>query len=215
MEREEWLQLLSQQRILAVIRAPSLQAGVAMAKAVEAGGLRLIEVTWTSVQPAHLVAHLREHLPGCYVGAGTLLTLNALEEAISAGAQFGFSPHTDPELIEQAQHHGCPFVPGALTPTEIVTAWQRGASGVKVFPITAVGGADYVRNLQGPLGHIPLIPTGGVTAMNAADLIRAGATAVGLASSLFPTQAVKTQDWAQITAQTKQLRRQLEPSRPD
>lgn len=209
MQHDEWLYLLKQHRILAVIRAPSVSLGLSMAQAVSLGGLRLIEVTWSSSQPAQLVAQLREHLPDCWIGAGTLLSPDALKEAIAAGAQFGFSPHLDPQLIQLAQSHDCPFVPGALTPTEIVTAWQSGASGVKVFPITAVGGASYIRSLQGPLGHIPLIPTGGISTGNAADLLMAGAVAIGLSSTLFPSQVVNNQGWAEITTQVKQMRRQI------
>lgn len=135
-----WQQLLLQHRVIAVIRAPQVKIGVAMAKAVADGGIRLIEVTWNSVQPAKLVSQLRSQLPDCTIGVGTILNLEQLEEAIAAGAQFIFCPHFSPPLLETAVYqHYTPLVPGVLTPTEIVTAWQAGATTVKIFPIQAMG----------------------------------------------------------------------------
>lgn len=205
MQREDWLTLLRKQRLLAVIRAPSLGMGLAMAQAVEQGGMRLIEITWDSAQPAELVGQLRRKLPHCWIGAGTLLTLEEARDAIAAGAQFGFSPLTDTHLLELGLRQEVPMVAGALTPTEIVTAWRAGAAGVKVFPISSVGGAAYLRSLQGPLKHIPLIPTGGVTPGNAPELLAAGAIAVGLSGALFPEQWVRTSNWAAVAAAVRQL----------
>ncbi len=201
-----WLKLLQQHRAIAVIRSPESQLGLAMAKAVAAGGIRLIEITWNSQQPAALISQLRRELPQCIIGAGTILTLEELRQAIASGAQFLFSPHVNLELIEEAVHsYQIPIVPGALSPTEIVTAWQAGASAVKVFPIQAVGGAKYIKSLQGPLGQIPLIPTGGVTIENANQFIEAGAIAVGLSSQLFPEQLVLAQDWQAIAQRVRTL----------
>ncbi len=181
-----------------------------MAQAVAAGGLRQIEITWNSAQAALLIEELRLRLPHCQIGAGTLLTVEDMKAAIAAGAQFLFSPHTQPALIETAVAQSLPVIPGALSPTEIITAWQAGATCVKVFPVQSLGGADYIRNLQGPLGDIPLIPTGGVALENAVDLLQAGAIAVGLSSSLFPKAALQQQDWAQITDRVRSLRQQLQ-----
>jgi 2-dehydro-3-deoxyphosphogluconate aldolase/(4S)-4-hydroxy-2-oxoglutarate aldolase len=141
-----------------------------------------------------------------------VLTVQDVEQAIAAGAQFLFSPHTQPQLIHAASAQGIPIIPGALSPTEIVTAWQAGATGVKVFPIKAVGGASYIRCLQGPLGHIPLIPTGGVTLDNATEMLAAGAIAVGLSSSLFPKTLVQAQDWPTITARSQAFMQQIQAS---
>ncbi|NJL83934.1 MAG: bifunctional 4-hydroxy-2-oxoglutarate aldolase/2-dehydro-3-deoxy-phosphogluconate aldolase, partial [Chloroflexaceae bacterium] len=175
-----WHALLQQQRAIAVIRSPDLDLGLAMARAIATGGIRLIEIAWNSHQPTHLVEQLRAELPNCYIGAGTILTPQHLDGAIAAGSQFLFSPHTSPVLIAKAIAAAVPMIPGALTPTEIVTAWQGGASCVKVFPVQAVGGPNYIKSLQGPLGSIPLIPTGGVTLENASQFLAAGAIAVGL-----------------------------------
>jgi 2-dehydro-3-deoxyphosphogluconate aldolase/(4S)-4-hydroxy-2-oxoglutarate aldolase len=204
-----WLQWLRQEQAIAVIRAPDWTTGEQMAIAIAAGGMRCIEITWNSDRPAHLVAHLRAQLPDCCIGAGTLLTVSQVQEAIAAGAQFLFTPHTQLDLIRQAVQADCPMVAGALTPTEIVTAWQAGATAVKVFPIQAVGGAAYIRSLQGPLGQIPLIPTGGVTLENAAAYLAAGAIAVGLSSQLFSAQAIQTKNWVAITQTAQRLRQRL------
>lgn len=204
MDKATWLALLRQQRAIAVIRAPTFAVGIQMAAAVVAGGFRLIEITWTSDHPDKLVHHLRTQLPAdCVVGVGTVLSSSALQQAIAAGAQFSFMPHSDPDLITLGQSHQIPVVPGALTPTEIMTAWSLGAGGVKVFPCAAVGGPAYIRHLQGPLGHIPLIPTGGISVESARDYLAQGAIAVGIASSLFPKTMVKQGDWSGIQARSR------------
>lgn len=203
--KQRWLDLLRHYRAIAVIRSPDLKLGMQLAHAVAQGGMGLIEITWNSDRPADLIALLRQQLPHCTIGAGTLLTREQVQEAIACGAEFLFSPHTHPPLIEQAISAHIPIIPGALTPTEIVRAWQTGASSVKVFPIQAVGGSHYLKSLHGPLGHIPLIPTGGVTLENAPDLIKAGAIAVGLSSQLFPPSLVKAQNWLAIAENSRQL----------
>ena len=205
MERDTFLALLRQHRAIAVIRAPDLNRGLAMAEAAAAGGIHLIEVTWNSWHPGDLVSKLRHRLPHCTIGVGTVLSKADLKDAIGAGAQFCFCPHTDLAITELAQDMEIPIVPGALTPHEVVTAWQAGATAVKVFPVNAVGGARYIRSLQGPLDHIPLIPTGGVTVENAGDMLKAGAIAVGLSTSLFPKIAVVEQNWTAITTLAAQL----------
>jgi 2-dehydro-3-deoxyphosphogluconate aldolase / (4S)-4-hydroxy-2-oxoglutarate aldolase len=108
-------------------------------------------------------------------------------------------------LIERSRSIGIPMIPGAFSPTEIVTAWQAGAASVKVFPINFLGGANYIRALHNPLGQIPLIPTGGVNLTNAQDLIAAGAVAVGLAGALFPQSLLEQEDWGSIGTLAKDL----------
>ncbi len=206
-----WLQLLQKYRAIAVIRSPQLKLGLAMAKAVAQGGMGLIEVTWNSHRAAELISQLRSQLPSCTIGTGTILSIDQLREAIACGGQFFFSPHVNQELIQAAvAEYNVPIVPGALSPTEIATAWQAGASCVKVFPIQAVGGASYIKSLQGPLGQIPLIPTGGVTLENAKTFLEAGAIAVGLSGQLFPEQLVKARDWKAIALRAETLHQRLD-----
>ena len=202
---QSWLKILKQHRHIAVIRAYDYNLGYQMALAVATGGMVLIEITWNSDRAPELISQLRQDLPQCIIGTGTLLNSAQLQEAINTGAQFLFTPHTDISLIEIAVAAGIPIIPGALSPTEIVTAWNSGASSVKVFPILAVGGASYIKALQGPLGHIPLIPTGGVTLANAQEFITSGAIAVGLSGDLFPKALIEARDWHGIAQLAKTL----------
>lgn len=209
MSNQVWLSKLRKNRAIAVIRASKMEIGEQMAMAVASGGMQLIEITWNSDRAAELIAKLRVQLPACIIGTGTLFNVQQLKDAIASGAQFLFSPHVDGAMIAAAVAKDVPIIPGALTPTEIVNAWHQGASCVKVFPVQAVGGASYIKSLQGPLGHIPLIPTGGVTLDNAQEFIQAGAIAVGLSSELFPKKLVAAENWVAIAENTSKLIQQL------
>lgn len=212
-----WLTLLqgsnahapSVAKVIAVIRAAKMEQAHQMAKAAASGGIQLIEITWNSDRAAELISQLRAELPACTVGTGTLLTPEQMEQAIAAGAQFLFTPHVAPVMIQAAVQKGVPIIPGALSPTEIVTAWATGATCVKVFPVQAMGGVSYIKSLQGPLGHIPLIPTGSVTLENAKEFIAAGAIAVGLSGDLFPQQLVAAGNWDAIAQRVRKLIKQL------
>lgn len=209
MPNQIWLSQLQKHRAIAVIRAPKIEVGQQMAMAVASGGMQLIEITWNSSQAGELITQLRSELPACTIGTGTLFNVQQLEEAIASGAQFLFTPHVDLAMIQAAQQEDIPIIPGAMTPTEIVTAWSQGASCVKVFPVQAVGGADYIKSLQGPLGQIPLIPTGGVTLENAKEFLQAGAIAVGLSGELFPKKLVTEGNWEAIASGARKLIQQL------
>ncbi|MBE9004601.1 bifunctional 4-hydroxy-2-oxoglutarate aldolase/2-dehydro-3-deoxy-phosphogluconate aldolase [Fortiea sp. LEGE XX443] len=205
MSNQIWLSQLRKHRAIAVIRASTMELGEQMAMAVACGGMQLIEITWNSDRAAELIAKLRAELPDCLIGTGTLFNVQQLKNAIASGAQFLFSPHVDMAMITAAVAKDVPIIPGALTPTEIVSAWHQGASCVKVFPVQALGGASYISSLQGPLGHIPLIPTGGVTLENAPEFIQAGAVAVGLSSELFPKKLVAVENWQAIAQHAGKL----------
>lgn len=206
---QTWLSSLQAHRAIAVLRTPNLELGRTLAQSVIAGGMRLIEITWNSAEPAKLIAELRETFPHRLIGTGTVLTLADLEDAIACGSQFCFTPHVNAELIKKAIQAEIPIIPGALTPTEIVTAWQMGASAVKVFPVQSLGGSEYIKSLQGPLGHIPLIPTGGVTLENALSFIQSGAIAVGLSGQLFPANLIESENWAVIKKRVEVLQTNL------
>ncbi|MBR8831359.1 MAG: 2-dehydro-3-deoxy-phosphogluconate aldolase [Chroococcopsis gigantea SAG 12.99] len=205
----DWCELLKREKVIAVIRTKDIKEGIALGNAAAAGGIKLIEITWNSCQPAEIIGHLRSSLPHCPIGTGTILTPDELAAAIETGVQFCFTPYVNKTLIETAINNRLPMIPGALTPTEIVTAWQMGASCVKVFPVGALGGVDYIKSLQGPLGDMPLIPTGGVTLDNARDFIEKGAIAVGLSGDLFPRDLVKDKAWGKITERVRRLKKSL------
>jgi len=173
--------------VVAIARNTSAEKVPDVADGLLRGGVRAFELTLNEPQINALEA-LRaaaRHAKGTAleIGAGTVLTLDAAERAIEAGATFLVSPHVDPELIEWAVERGIPFLPGAFTPTEILAAWRAGAPAVKLFP-ASVAGPAFVREFRGPFPHIPLLPTGGVTVETAPDFIGAGAIAVGLGSWL-------------------------------
>ncbi|MEH2163871.1 MAG: bifunctional 4-hydroxy-2-oxoglutarate aldolase/2-dehydro-3-deoxy-phosphogluconate aldolase [Nostoc sp.] len=209
MPNEIWLSQLQRHRAIAVIRASKIEVGHQMAIAVASGGMQIVEITWNSDRAGELISQLRSQLPACTIGTGTLFNVEQLQEAIASGAQFLFTPHVDSAMIQAAQEKNVPIIPGAMTPTEIVTAWSQGASCVKVFPVQAVGGADYIKSLQGPLSQIPLIPTGGVTLENAKEFLQAGAIAVGLSGELFPKKLVTEGNWQAIASRAKKLMQQL------
>jgi 2-dehydro-3-deoxyphosphogluconate aldolase/(4S)-4-hydroxy-2-oxoglutarate aldolase len=180
---DPFLKSLNEAAVVAVIRAPSADAAVAMSHALVRGGVTGVEVTFTTPGAADAIARVRKELPNALVGAGTVLAAAELSAACDAGAKFLVSPHFDPELLEQARARGVPYLPGALTPTEIVRAWKAGAACVKLFPGSAVG-PGYVKAIRGPLPDVPLMPTGGVDEKNLVEWLKAGVIAVGMGGAL-------------------------------
>lgn len=194
----EWLAQLERDRAIAVIRTDTSDLALKLAEIAIAAGVNHVEIIATIPAFDRAIAQLRQRYPARWIGAGTVVTADTATRAIAAGAQFLFSPYSSAAALDRARAHRVPIVPGALTPQEIGSAWQAGATAVKVFPISCVGGAEYVRALRSPLAGIPLIPTGGVTVDNANELLAAGAIAVGLATQLFPKDLVKHQSWDEI-----------------
>jgi len=171
--------------VIAIGRRLAPESIVPAAEALVAGGVLAFEITLDSPDAIHAIRELSErytHGP-LLVGAGTVLDLVGASAAVRHGARFLVSPHTDIELVHWAADHAIPVFPGAFTPSEILTAWRAGATAVKLFPASAAG-PTYLRELRGPLAGVPLIPTGGITAENAAGFIAAGAVALGVGSWL-------------------------------
>lgn len=206
-----WLNLLQQHRIIAVVRADNAVIAREIALAAAAGGIKLIEIAWNTDRAESLIPKLQQELPDCKIGAGTVLDIDSAERAIACGCSFLFTPHTNLDLISKGLENNVPVIAGALTPTEILTAWQAGASAVKVFPIKVVGGVDYLKCLQPILCDIPLIPTGGVTIQNAAQFLAAGAIAVGISSDLFSAEVIAENDWTTIIARSQMLIKKVQP----
>lgn len=205
---KNWLSILQNHRLIAVIRCDNYKIALKMAHILAQNSVRLIEITWNSDQPLKLISTLRQQLPHCYIGVGTIIHHQDLINAIDAGIQFAFSPHFDLNLVKVAHSHDIPFTPGALSPSEIINAFNGGAKTIKVFPIHSLGGVDYLKTIIAPLNHIPLIPTGGVTMASAHQYIKAGAVAVGLSTDLFPLHLLKEEKWdimSQRIKHTQQL----------
>jgi 2-dehydro-3-deoxyphosphogluconate aldolase/(4S)-4-hydroxy-2-oxoglutarate aldolase len=192
MNKKEILRHIHKVGLVPVLRAPSADLAIAAALAIEAGGVPILEVTMTVPCALEVVAALVKSSQGrVLVGAGTVLDAETARSCILAGAQFIVSPALNLKTIELCHRYSVPVFPGALTPTEIVTAWEAGVDVVKVFPCSAVGGAKYLSALRGPLPQIDLIPTGGVSLATAADFLAAGAFALGVGSDLVDISAVK------------------------
>ncbi len=158
-------------------------------------GLQAIEITMNTADAEEIVSTCRPLVPqGHLLGMGTICNVQEAKRAIDAGAMFLVTPNLNIEIIKLAQDHDIPVVAGALTPTEVYTAWHAGADLIKIFPCRSMGGARYIRDLLGPFNGAPLVPVGGVDAESLKDYFAAGATAVGVGPALFGKQALAQQD---------------------
>jgi 2-dehydro-3-deoxyphosphogluconate aldolase/(4S)-4-hydroxy-2-oxoglutarate aldolase len=189
--REETKQTLEQLGLIPVLRASSVQAGQALVDAMMAGGITVVEVTMTVPNALILLRELKQrHGNNLLLGSGTVTDAAQAEATIDAGAEFVVSPSLHLDVIAKTKALGRISIPGALTPTEIITAWRAGADYVKVFPCSAMGGASYLKSLLAPFPELKLIPTGGVTLQTAADFLKAGARALGVGQDLVNTAAI-------------------------
>ena len=192
--------------LIPVVRAESSEMAMRAVAALKAGGLDVLEVTMTVPGAVEVIRALAEEYGAeALIGAGTVLDPETAQACIQAGAQFIVSPALNEATIEFCRAQDVAIFPGALTPTEVVRAWQAGADAVKVFPAGAVGGASYLKALKAPLPQIELIPTGGVSLKTAADFIRAGAMALGVGADLVDPQALREGDSTLITERTRQF----------
>lgn len=192
-------------KVVAVVRLASGEQLVRVAEALKAGGISAIEFTASTPGAVGMIEKACSRFGGeVLMGAGTVLDPETARAALLAGAEFIVTPSLNLATIELCKRYGKPVVPGALTPTEILTAWQAGADMVKVFP-ASLGGPSYVKAVLAPLPQIRLVPTGGVSADNAAEYLNAGAVAVGVGGRLVDKAAVAREDWDAITAEAQQL----------
>jgi len=189
---QEIRQRLEAVGLIPVLRSKSPSEANALVEAMVAGGVTVMEVTMTVPGAIGVIQSLRKQYGDrLLLGAGTILDAQQCAAAIEAGAEFVVSPSLHREVISRTKELGKVSVPGALTPTEVVTAWNAGADYVKIFPCSAVGGPSYLKALKAPLPHIRLIPTGGVTLETAAQYLKAGAVALGVGSDLVNTAALE------------------------
>jgi 2-dehydro-3-deoxyphosphogluconate aldolase / (4S)-4-hydroxy-2-oxoglutarate aldolase len=180
------LDILRSRRVVAVLRAADADRFLPASQALYDAGITCLEFTLTTQGALDALRDARKALPSdALFGVGTIRTLQDVDEAIAAGADFLVNQTFKPQLVDAAQSRDVPFVPGALTPIEVVRAWEHGVPAVKVSPIGPVGGLDYLSELRGPLPDIPLLPTGGVTLEAAPEYLRGGAVAVGLSRALM------------------------------
>ena len=179
--------------VVPVVRASSAAEALLAAEAVCTGGIPIVEITMTVPGAVEVIRELqRSALAGVLIGAGTVLDAETARRCVEAGAEFLVSPGLNLPTVEFAAREGKLMLAGALTPTEVMMAWNGGADLVKIFPCGQVGGAKYIKALKGPFPQIPLVPTGGVNLNTAAEFIEAGAAALGIGGELVEARALKS-----------------------
>jgi 2-dehydro-3-deoxyphosphogluconate aldolase / (4S)-4-hydroxy-2-oxoglutarate aldolase len=205
--KNEVIEKIRQIGVLPVIRANSEREARQVIDAVQSGGITTIEVMMTVPNAVSLIETLsKDYGDALLIGAGTVLTKEIAAQCIKAGAKFIVSPTLNLGTIEFCNGQEIVVMPGAMTPTEILTAWNAGADFVKVFPASAVGGASYLKSVKAPLPQIRLIPTGGVSLDTAAAFIKAGAEAVGVGGELVDLKAIRENRPEIITERAQQFR---------
>ena len=190
MQKADVLNSLRSIGLVPVLRAESEEQALALASAIAAGGVTVLEVTMTVPGAIRVMRRLAEDRPDILIGAGTVLDPETARMCILEGAQFVVSPALNVKTIEMCHRYGVAVLPGALTPTEIVTAWEAGADVVKIFPASALGGAKYLKSVKAPLPQVEMIPTGGVSQATAAEFLEAGAFALGVGADLVNLKAI-------------------------
>jgi 2-dehydro-3-deoxyphosphogluconate aldolase/(4S)-4-hydroxy-2-oxoglutarate aldolase len=202
MKKDSTLSKIKTEKVIALIRADSPDGLLDCAKALAAGGLTSIELTMTTPGAIRMLERATAELPEFLFGLGTVLDAETARAGILAGARFIVTPALRPDVITMARRYSIPVFSGALTPTEIINAWEAGADAVKIFPAEFFGPA-YIKSVKGPFPHIDLVPTGGVNPENVGEFLKAGAMAAAAGSSLVEAKALKEKNWPAITAKAK------------
>src|SRR5688572_21920256 len=206
MTKSEVLKQIKDTGVIPVVRATTADEAMRAIDAIREGGIAVLEITMTVPGAVGVIEQVAARFGNdALVGAGTVLDAETAKACISAGAQFIVSPALNMETIAYSREQDVAVIPGALTPTEVVQAWNAGADFVKVFPAGAVGGASYLKALKAPLPQIELVPTGGVSLKTAADFIKAGAAALGVGADLVNIKAIREGQSGIITERAKQF----------
>src|SRR5215211_4867722 len=206
MTKSEVLKRIKDTGVIPVVRATTADEAMRAIDAIREGGISVLEITMTVPNAIKVIEQVTARFQtDALVGAGTVLDAETAKACISAGAQFIVSPALNMETVAYCREQDVAVMPGALTPTEVVQAWNAGADLVKVFPAGAVGGASYLKALKAPLPHIELVPTGGVSLITAAAFIQAGAAALGVGTDLVDIKAIREGQASLITERAKQF----------
>lgn len=198
MTRQQVRSLIQEIGVLPAVRVSSAEDALFAAETVHNAGIPLAEITMTIPGAIGVIATLAKKFPKMVVGAGTVLNIETARQCLDAGAKFLTSPGLVLKVVEFAHKRDVVVFPGALTPTEVIAAWDAGADFVKIFPCTQAGGAAYIRALRVPLPQVPLIASGGVNQQTAPGFIHAGAVAIGVGSELIPMEALMNRQESQI-----------------
>jgi 2-dehydro-3-deoxyphosphogluconate aldolase/(4S)-4-hydroxy-2-oxoglutarate aldolase len=205
MDRQQGLAVIEKTRIIAIIRGVEESHIDGLADALYDGGIRAMEITLNTPGALGMISRLQQsHGDRMYIGAGTVLDLDDVQNAIEAGAQYIVTPNMDEDVIRYAAAKGAAVFPGAMTPTEIVKAWKAGATAVKIFPGASLG-IGYIKELQGPLNHIPMVAVGGVSEDNIQDFLKVGCFAFGIGGSLINLKEIHSGNYAWVADKAKRL----------
>jgi len=204
--KERSLALIREVGLVPIVRAPSPEDAFRAAEAIISGGIGIAEITMTVPNAIRVMERVAERYGDkVLLGAGTILDPESCRAALLAGAEFIVTPSLDVRVIEMARRYSKPCFPGALTPTEVVTAWQAGADMVKIFPAGPVGGPKYIKALKGPFPQIDFVPTGGVNLETTPEFIKAGAAAVAVGGELVDLKALREGKLEVITSNARQF----------
>lgn len=196
--RFEIVRLLTEARLIAIIRTNRSEHVQPVCEALFAGGITVLEITLTTPNALESIREARAAFGhGAVIGAGTALTAGATHDVIAAGAEFVVSPITKTEIVEAAHSRERPVMIGAYTPTEMQTAHEASADFIKLFPADKLG-PGYIKSVRGPLPHLRIVPTGGVDLNTIADFLNAGCAALGVGSSLITAEILRTENWAEL-----------------
>ncbi|QMV17881.1 bifunctional 4-hydroxy-2-oxoglutarate aldolase/2-dehydro-3-deoxy-phosphogluconate aldolase [Granulicella sp. 5B5] len=203
MKKSDVLEQIRKIGLVPVLRAESESQALALAGAIADGGVTCMEVTMTVPGALKVMARLAKERPEILLGAGTVLDAETAKECVGEGATFIVSPAFDEKTVSYCRAHEIAVLPGALTPTEVIRAWDAGADVVKIFPASAMGGAKYLKSLKAPLPNIEMIPTGGVSLATAHEFLDAGAYALGVGADLVDTKAIRGGHPETVTAHAR------------
>lgn len=203
MKKIDVLKKMKEVCLVPVVRASSAARAIELARSIAQGGVTVLEMTMTVPDPLVAIRTLVKEHPEYLVGAGTVLNAEMARACIGEGAQFIVSPATNLETIAVCQQQGITVLPGALTPTEILTAWDAGADVIKVFPASAMGGAKYIKSVKAPLPQVEMVPTGGVNVATVAEFLNAGAYALGVGADLADEMAIAEGRGHEVTMTAK------------
>ena len=213
MKKKEVSTRIQQVAIIPAIRALSGDDAHFAAEAVAHGGIPIVEITMTVPGAVELISHLVRTDPEVVVGAGTVLDTKTARQCVDAGASFITAPSFNPAVVEFAAKENVLVLPGALTPTEVVTAWSAGADFIKVFPCAQVGGDKYIKALHTSLPQVRLIAAGGVNQQTAGNFILSGATAIGVGAELIPTEAIERRQSERIRELARRFKKLVKDAR--
>jgi 2-dehydro-3-deoxyphosphogluconate aldolase/(4S)-4-hydroxy-2-oxoglutarate aldolase len=213
MDRDEVRARIEEIGIIPAVRVSSPDDAIFAATAVNNAGIPIAEITVTVPRTVDVISQLRREIPKMVVGAGTILDVETARRCLDSGAQFLTSPGLVLEIVEFAIKHRVVVFPGALSPSEIITASKAGVDFVKVFPCANVGGDHYIRALKAPFPHIPLIAAGGVNQQTAFDFIMAGSAALGVGVALIPNESVQSRSEDRIRELARRFTRSIKDAR--